>query len=94
VVELGFIRAAAAALLSADRGLRESALALILAIARGVDFEALPSALDDLRHPALAQRLAALRNALAALSPEEAARAEEEAALADDLHRMLSPDAQ
>jgi hypothetical protein len=91
VVELGFVRAGAAALLSADAQLREASLALLLDIARSVDFDAVPTAQDDFRHPQLAARLAALRASLAALPPDEAERAEEEATLAEALHRMLQP---
>ena len=91
VVELGFIRAGAAALLSADGQLREAALALLLEVARCVDFDAVPAALDDFRHPQLAQRLAALRAAFAALPPDEAEGAAEEATLAEAQHRMLQP---
>ena len=92
MVHLGFIRAAAAALLSADGVLREAALGWLLDCARAVDFESLPVAVDEFRHPALAERLAALRAALAAAPPgsDAAERGAEEAALADALHRMLS----
>lgn len=65
-------------------------MALLLDIARGADFDALPAAVDDFRHPALAQRLAGLRSALDALPPEEAEQAAEERTLADALHRMLA----
>ena len=91
VVDLGFIRAAAAALLSQDGLLREAALALLLAIARCADFDALPRAVDELRHPALAERLAGLRAQLAALPPAAAERAADEAELANALHAMLAP---
>jgi hypothetical protein len=70
--------------------MREGALALLLAIARGVDFDLSPAAVDEFRHPALAERLAALRASLAALPPAEEELAEEERSLADALHAMLT----
>lgn len=87
MVQLGFIRAGAAALLSPRRDVRESALGMLLDVARHVDFQALPTALDDFRHPALAMRLHALRSALA----EEEEAGAEERDLADRLARMLAP---
>lgn len=91
LVDLGFIRLASAALPSADRLLREAALALLLDLARCADFDALPQAVAQLRAPALAARLGSLRAALAARPEEEAERYEEEATLAEALRRMLEP---
>jgi len=89
MVELGFVRGAAAALLSPERATRESALGFLLTTAENVDFEALPRALDDFRHPALEERLRALR---ARLGPgEEGDGAEEERGLVMALLRMLAP---
>ncbi len=91
MIELGYVRAGAAALLSAHRDVREASLGMLLDVARHVDFTAVPAALDDFRHPALAMRLKALHAALADVAEEEREAAADERTLAEQLMRMLEP---
>ena len=91
MVHLGYVRAGAASLASRSGDVRQAGLGLLLDIARHVDFEKLPQAVDDLRHPVLADRLAAVRGALAAAgTPGEEDADAEERELADQLAAMLA----
>jgi len=87
MVQLGFVRGATAALLARERDVRESALGFLLAMARNVDFDALPVALAEFRHPGLAERLRVLKAALGDGNGE----ADEERRLVVALLRMLQP---
>lgn len=90
MVQLGYIRAGAAALGARSADVREASLGMLLDVARHVNFEKVPQAVDDFRHPALAARLAAVRAALVNQT-EDADRdaGAEERELADQLAAML-----
>ena len=93
-VEMGFIGAASFALLSTDGPTREAAALLLLDVARCVDFEKVPKALDDFRSVSFDINLKRARAAQSALTAagkeEERAAAADEIAACDDLDRMLT----
>ena len=91
-VEFGAIVKAAARLGSEDVNCREAASRVLLDIARCVDFEKYPKAVDDFRDPNTMARIADARATLAALKDEDdvAANTETKVAL-DALAAMFAP---
>ena len=69
-VEFGAIANAAKCLESADINCREAAARVLLDIARCVDFEKHPKAVDDFRNPATIARIAKTREMIAAMTDE------------------------
>jgi len=83
-VEFGAIANAAKCLESADINCREAAARMLLDIARCVDFEKNPKAVDDFRNPATIARIAKTREMIAAMTDEGDASANAETKVALD----------
>lgn len=83
-VEFGAIVNAAARLESEDVNCREAASRVLLDIARCVDFEKYPKAVDDFRNPNTMARIAAARATLAAMKDEDDVAANTETKVALD----------
>jgi hsp70-interacting protein len=90
MAQLGYIRAGASALASRSSDVREASLGMLLDIARHVNFERFPTAVDDFRHPMLVAGLGAIRTTLAKQTDEgERDASADERELADQLAVML-----
>jgi hsp70-interacting protein len=90
-VEFGAIANAAKCLESADVNCREAAARVLLDIARCVDFEKNPKAVDEFRNPDTIARIAKTRDVIAAMTDEDDANANVETKVAlDALHAMFT----